>query len=456
MATLDSSIVNIALPTLTKELGPSLSQVKWVVVVYLLTITSLLLPFGRLSDQFGRKTIFQLGFFTFVLGSGFCGLAPSLTYLVIFRALQAIGAAMLMANGPAIIASTFPSHQRGSALGTLAMVVSLGLLTGPGLGGLLITHFGWRSIFLINLPFGFLGVVLVEYFLKSDRVPKSALPFDWLGTFLQSAILTLFILSFDLPQVLHWKSISLPLIAGGAVLLMICLLAAFIKVESVVRAPLFDLSLLRNRTFWIANLAAFLVFVAFSSVTVLMPFFLEEVLHFAPQKAGIFMTAIPITIFIVAPISGRLSDRLGSLELCLCGNLIGIIGLFSMSGVFGKGIQHNTDQVWIIAGLCAIGMASGLFQSPNNNTIMGSIPVHKLGIASAFLGTVRNLGLVTGTGFSTSMFTWVSGLTGNVETAVHASLFMAGLFCVGALLASLGKIGGKIGACVEIQEISAK
>ena len=143
MATLDSSIVNIALPTLTKELGQDLYRVKWVVIVYLLVITCSLLPLGRLSDQKGRKPVFQIGYFVFILGSALCGLAPQLGWLVVFRAIQGVGASMLMANGPAIITATFLSRERGAALGTLAMVVSAGLVSGPSIGGFLITHLGW-------------------------------------------------------------------------------------------------------------------------------------------------------------------------------------------------------------------------------------------------------------------------------------------------------------------------
>jgi len=440
MATLDSSIVNIALPTLTKELGPDLYRIKWVVIVYLLMITCLVLPFGRLSDQYGRKPVFQSGFLIFTMGSILCGLAPNLGWLVLFRAIQAIGAAMLMANGPAIITNAFSNKERGTALGTLAMVVSVGLVTGPSIGGFLIAHFGWRSIFWVNLPFGLIGIFLVQQFVKRENSIRANAPFDWGGAFLQSLVLLVFMVLFDPPRISVSGSLPVAISRWMIAIVLFFLVMIFAKVEAEAKAPLFDMGLLRNRTFWTANLAGFLIFVAFSSVTVLMPFFLEEVLHFAPQKAGVFMTAIPLTIFVVAPISGRLSDHLGSLELCISGALVGVIGLFSMSGVFGNGIHENTDHIWIVIGLGTIGLAAGLFQSPNNNAIMGSIPIHKLGIASALLATVRNLGLVTGTGLSTSLFTWVISITGNFITAFHTSLFVAGLVCVGAMLATLGKI----------------
>src|SRR5687768_13126935 len=181
MATLDSSIVNIALPTLTKTLGSDLYRIKWVVIIYLLVITCLLLPFGRLSDQYGRKGIFQAGFLLFTLASTLCGLSPNLDGLLLFRGLQGVGAAMLMSNGPAIITAAFPSNERGKALGTLAMVVSAGLVTGPSLGGFLITHLGWRSIFLVNLPVGLAGILLAQQFIPKDHGTRLKAPFDWAG-----------------------------------------------------------------------------------------------------------------------------------------------------------------------------------------------------------------------------------------------------------------------------------
>jgi EmrB/QacA subfamily drug resistance transporter len=440
MATLDSSIVNIALPTLTKELGPDLYRAKWVVIVYLLVITCLLLPFGRVSDQYGRKRVFQAGFLTFVLGSALCGFSPQLNWLVLFRALQGVGAAMLMANGPAIITSTFSTRDRGAALGTLAMVVSVGLVTGPSLGGFLLTYLGWRSIFWVNIPIGFLGIALAHRYVKKDgHSGKVSLPFDWAGALIQSILLILFIILFDPPQVSVSGSLPIEVSRWMIAIAVIALSLIFIKVESDAKAPLFDLTLLKNRTFWTTNLAGFLTFVAFSSVTVLMPFFLEEVMHFPPQKAGFFMTAIPLTIFVVAPISGRLSDKLGSQELSIAGALVGVIGLFVMSGVVGLGIQEDTPSLGIVMGLCSIGLALGLFQAPNNNAIMGCVPLHKLGVASALLATVRNLGMVTGTGLSTTLFSWRLSSTGNFIAAFHTALFTASLIGIGAMFASLGK-----------------
>ncbi len=441
MATLDSSIVNIALPTLTKELSVDLEQVKWVVVIYLLVITCLVLPFGRLSDLKGRKLIFQLGYLIFTIGSAFCSIAGNLPWLVFFRAFQAIGASMLMANGPAIITRAFLPRERGAALGTLAMVVSAGLVSGPSLGGYAISHLGWRSIFWINIPIGILGIMLVHFFVKSEFSTRVSFPFDWAGAIIQSILLVGFLILFDPPFVAISGSRPFPVSRWVIAAFLVLLFVAFIKIEKEVKAPIFDLSLLKERTFWTANLASFLTFVSYSSVSVLMPFFLEEVLQLPPKGAGLYMSAVPLTIFAVAPISGRLSDRFGSHGLSFAGALIGALGLFVMSGSVGKGISELNKSYEIVLYLCTIGFAMGLFQSPNNAAIMGSVPLNKLGVASALLATVRNLGLVTGTGLATALFSWRLTETGNFVTALHVTFFVAAWIGVAATIAALGKRG---------------
>ena len=438
MATLDSSIVNIALPTLTKELGTDLERVKWVVIAYLLVITCLLLPVGLLSDQKGRKPIFQVGFVVFVLGSALCGLAINLPVLVLFRMIQAVGAAMLMANGPAIITSTFEAKERGTALGTLAMVVSAGLMMGPSMGGVLISQLGWRSIFWINVPIGIIGISLVEVFITMQAPSRQQTSFDWKGTFLQTILLLLFIGIFGSPlKTQAGTYVTIARWLGLALLLVLSVV--FLRVESAAKNPLFDLSLFKHRTFWTSILASFLTFVAFSSVTVLMPFFLQDQLHFTPEKAGMFMTSIPVIIFVIAPLSGRLSDRFGSRGLSSTGSCVGMLGLWMMSGMMTPRLAAVTSHWVIVSTLGLIGLAIGLFQSPNNSAIMGSVPPAKLGVASALLATVRNLGLVTGTGFSTALFTWKYTQTGDYLGAFRMTLFVAGFIAAAAFTATLGK-----------------
>jgi MFS family permease len=347
---------------------------------------------------------------------------------------------MLMVNGPAIITSAFPACERGTALGILAMVVSGGLISGPSIGGFLISHLGWRSIFLVNIPIGLAGIYLVfRYVIDDSFFSKEKAPFDWVGALLQMVVLISFILIFDPPQIS--VSGSVPFMVSRLVIAAITVVfaAVFLKVESEAEAPVFDFSLLKNRTFSAANLASFMTFVAFSSVSVLMPFFLEEMMGFQPHQAGLFMTAIPLTIFVVAPISGRLSDRFGGQELSVAGTFIGAIGLLMMSGVVGSGLTKNVGNAGIVFSLCTIGLAMGLFQSPNNNAIMGAVPADKLGVASALLATIRNLGLITGTGLSTALFSWKMEASGDFILSLHTAHLVGGIIAVLAMLASLSR-----------------
>jgi EmrB/QacA subfamily drug resistance transporter len=442
MATLDASIVNIALPTLTKALGTDIARIQWVVSSYLLTITCLLLPFGRLSDTHGRKRVFQLGFLVFTIGSLLCGIAPNLMFLLASRVLQGVGASMLMANGPAIITANFPASERGKALGIMAMVTSAGLVSGPSIGGFLIDQLGWPSIFLINVPIGVIGIWMVQRNIPFDRLTRTPMPFDWVGAFLQMIILVLFTLTVN-PLSISISG-SVPFTVSRIIVLGVTALfaAVFLKVESEARAPIFDTSLMRNQVFWTANLAAFFTFVAYSSVTVLMPFFLEEVLKLRTRQAGIFMTAIPLTILFVAPVSGRMSDRLGSRGLSMAGALVGALGLFLMAGALGTGVDEHAHRAGIILGLCSIGLATGLFQSPNNNAIMSAVPLPKLGAASALLATVRNLGLATGVGLSTQLFEWRRE-TSDFVSALHFTFAIAGAVAVCAVLVSAARRTGK-------------
>lgn len=439
MATLDSSIVNIALPTLTKAFGTDVLHVKWVVSIYLLMITAILLPFGRLSDQYGRKKLFSVGYVVFTLSSALCAFSGYLWILLVARAIQGLGAAMLMANGPAVITANFPAGERGRALGFLSMVVSLGLISGPSIGGLLITQFGWQSIFLVNIPVGLVGLWFVNKHIPRDVKNRKRLPFDWIGAFVQVFLLVSFIVFVDPPLIITPGGYVFPISRAFIFMIVVVLLAFFVRIEMQAQAPLFDMSLLKNRTFWSANVASFLCFTAYSSVFVLMPFFLEEVLSFTPSQAGAMMTAIPLTIFVVAPLSGRLSDEIGSQGLSVLGTLVAAFGLFVMSGIVGDGLSATMSTSSIALGLSSIGLATGLFQSPNNAAILSSVPAHKLGVASALMATMRNLGLATGTGLATGLFGWKFQQTQNFVQAIHFTFLIAGFIAIGATLFSLVK-----------------
>jgi MFS family permease len=439
MATLDSSIVNVALPSITASFHTGLAQSRWVVISYLFSITGLLLFFGKLADVVGRKSIFSLGFVTFTIGSALCGFAGSVEQLIIFRGVQGFGAAMLMANGPALITSTFPANELGKALGTLAMVVSAGLAIGPTAGGLLVRLFAWPAVFFVNIPFGILGAYLVHRNIpaelgmhvdgdlhRRDPAAKAAegqltdqqilerekrLPlrarvqiyvnrlryFDWLGAILWMFIQLGYGLAIDQQNVLGLAGPLQRFVSFAAAGLFVL----FLIWEWSIQDPVLDLSLFKTRNFLTSNVSGLLNVVAISSVTLLMPFYFQNVRNLAPHQVGLLMTAIPLTIFVVAPVSGRLSDKYGSRTLATIGMGLLCLAMLLLSLPFQGLLVENPKHT--VFYLCLVGAGVGLFQSPNNNSIMGAVNKKHLGVASALLATVRNLGLVTGVALSTTL-----------------------------------------------------
>lgn len=325
------------------------------------------------------------------------------------------------------------------------MVVSLGLVSGPSLGGLLITFMGWRSIFLVNLPVGIIGFFLAQIYLRNedlgDRPTMENIKpsFDWGGSVLQALMILCFILWIDTPtlKLFGETGFEFPVL----ILFILCIVFGFgfFSLQRQVPNPVLDISLFRVRNFWVANLANFLNFIAYASLLVLMPFYFEDVLQFHPSKVGLFMSMIPLTVFFIAPISGYLCDRYGSKILSVCGTFTSAFALTLMAGLLGKGLNDHSREWKIIIALLSVGISSGLFQAPNNVALMSSIPSDKLGVASSVMSTIRNLGLVIGTGLATRLFTWRHHLSNNFLHSFHVALGVAALLSFLAMVVSLRK-----------------
>jgi EmrB/QacA subfamily drug resistance transporter len=386
LSTIDGSIVNVALPTLVRTFGTEFAVVQWVVLAYLLTVTTLMLSMGRLGDMIGKKPLYATGFVIFTVGSVLCGLSPTIYGLIGFRVLQAIGAAMMMALGMAIVTEAFPPSERGKALGIMGSMVSIGIVVGPVLGGILIDALSWHWIFFVNLPIGIVGSLMVARFVPVLK-PAGGQRFDYLGAFTLFISLIAFLLALTLGQRVGFAEIRiLSLFAVWFLFLVI-----FLAIEWKSSQPMIDLSLFQNRLFSINLITGFIVFVSMAGTIILMPFYLENVLGYDPRSVGLLLAIVPIALGVTAPISGSLSDRIGTRPITVIGLLVLLVGYYAVSTL---GIQ--TNALGYILRFLPIGIGMGVFQSPNNSTIMGAAPRARLGVASGLLSITRTLGQTSG------------------------------------------------------------
>lgn len=431
MSALDGSVVNTILPVLQTSFDSNIATIEWVVTVYLLVVSSLLLTVGRLGDMNGNKRVYTLGFVIFLLGSALCGLAGSPTGLILARALQAIGAAMLFANSPAILTKVFPAQQRGRALGLQATMTYLGLTVGPSLGGWLTEQFSWRAVFYINIPVGLLALALSLRFIPADRKTDGKERFDLVGAALFGVGLVALLLGLNQGATWGWHSLPTLGLLGTAV----GLLVGFMAWERKQPAPMLDLGLFRSRTFSTAVSSALLSYMCLYAVIFLLPYYLIHGRDFSPAQAGLILTAQPIVMALIAPISGSLSDKIGSRLLTALGMLTVSGGMVMLSFV---GASSPTGQ--IIAGLAVVGLGMALFASPNNSALMGSAPGHRRGIAAGMLATARNVGMVLGIGLAGAILTSIyrPAEADTLFSAVQAGLLVgAGLALAAAGLAAM-------------------
>lgn len=386
MATLDSSIVNISLPTLVHDLQTDFATVQWVVISYVLMMSSLILIAGRLGDMHDKRKIYVSGLALFTLSSLLCGFAPGIYWLIGFRALQGVGGMMMQAVSLAMTTEIFPSQERGRALGIMGTVVSIGIATGPPIGGMLIGLAGWRSVFLVNIPIGILGLLLVPRFLPHSWPTLKNQRFDYLGALILFLTLGLYALGMTLGEngdlSSYWIQGLLFFAAIGFIF--------FVAWERRIKYSMVDISLFKNLLFSLSLLMAFLVFNVMAS-SFILPFFLEYVKHYSAEFVGLLLMASPVMMGIIAPLAGVLSDRFGSRGISLLGLVVLVIGALTMST-----LHEGISPLGFILRFVPIGIGWGLFQSPNNSAVMGAVPRERLGIASGLLSLSRVLGSASG------------------------------------------------------------
>jgi EmrB/QacA subfamily drug resistance transporter len=429
MSALDGSVVNTVLPVLSRELHASVAGIEWVATIYLLVVSALLLGVGRAGDLRGHKRLYLFGFVLFVIGSAGCGFAPGVRALIAMRALQAVGASMLYANAPAILTKNFPAAERGRALGAQATFTYLGLTAGPSLGGWLAHAFGWRSVFFINIPIGILAIALAWRFIENDRPEKVGEPFDTTGAALFTLGLVLLLVALNQGHAWGWLSIESVALFGVAVML----LAVFVWWEKRRAHPMLDLALFRSRVFSGTTVSALMNYICVYSVLFVIPFLLIGGRGLNTQQAGLVLTAQPIVMAIVAPISGTLSDRIGSRMLTTIGMVVLALGLLLLALV-----AADASRGIVAAGLAVVGLGVGLFTSPNNSALMGAAPRERQGIAAGVLATARNVGMVLGIGISGAVFTTIlaGGGAHALDRGVAVSLYVsAGIALAGGVTA---------------------
>ncbi len=387
LGTIDGSIVNVALPTLVDEFDTTFGVAQWVVLAYMLTQTVLVLGIGRLGDMTGKKRIFVSGFIVFTVGSVLAGLSPTIVWLVTARVVQAVGAAMIFALGFAITTEAFPPSERGKALGINGTMVSLGIMAGPIIGGLILEAADWRWIFFVNIPIGIVGTITAIRFIPNTK-PAGGQRFDWIGAGLFFVALFSLLVGLTAGQEVGFLG---PIVLGSFGI-SVAAFALFVAVERRVEEPMLDLSLFSSSELTVNLVTGFLSFFALSGLLLLVPFYLTDVIGLSPRQIGLVLGAIPISMGIVAPLSGTLSDRIGSRRVTVAGLATMTVG-FLGAAFFFEGA--TTALAAILVGL-VVGLGMGVFQSPNNSAILGAVPQDRLGVTSGMLTINRTTGMLTG------------------------------------------------------------
>jgi EmrB/QacA subfamily drug resistance transporter len=392
----DLSAVNIALPTIAGEFSLDAIELSWVSSAYLLASAAFLVPFGRIGDIFGRKKILTGGVILFTLSSMGMIFSASSLMLISFRLIQGVGASMIFGTAVAILTSVTEPTRRGQALGIYTTSVYIGLSAGPFIGGFLTDEFGWKSIFLINVPIGILIIALILFYLKGEWADAAGERFDLKGALIYGSSLTAVMIGFsEIPQIAGFFALGLGII----------LLALFIWLEHRERYPLIRVSMFRtNRVFACSNVAALINYGSTFAITFFLSLYLQYIRGFDPQEAGFILVTQPVVQAIFSSYAGSLSDRIEPAKISSLGMGIIAVGLVSLSF-----LSPDTSTIWLMVILAVLGFGFALFSSPNTNAIMSSVEKRYYGIASGTLGTMRLLGQMLSMGIAMMIIAVVVG-----------------------------------------------
>ncbi len=388
MPMLDNLVVNVALPTIQRKLGAGVSGLQWIIDAYTLTFASFMLTGGALGDLYGRKRFFVSGLVVFTTGSLLCGLSGSTGQLIGFRALQGLGAAMLVPGSLSIISATFSGKERGAAIGIWAAMSGLAIAIGPVLGGVLVEHVSWQSIFYVNVPIGAIGLALTLLVVRESRDASKSRRLDPPG--LVTGTAGLFFLVYGLIEG-NGRGWTDPLIVG-AFILSVVLLAVFFWVESHRASPMLPLSFFRIPTFAASNVVAAAVFFALFGTVFFLTLYLQNIQHYSPVQAGVRLLAFSVMMLIVAPIAGRLSDKYGSRWFMTVGTLLAASGMALLLRTQPGSPYFSV----LLPGFVILASGLAMTMTPMTAAVMGSVEIRHAGVASAATNTSRELGGVFG------------------------------------------------------------
>ena len=429
LSSLGTSIANMSFPTLALAFNATFQQVQWVVLAYLLAITTLIVSVGRLGDILGRRRLLLGGIALFTVASVLCAAAPTLGWLLAARAAQGLGAATMMALTMAFVAETVPKAQTGSAMGLLGTMSAVGTALGPTLGGLLIGGFGWRSIFLVNLPLGILAFLLAQRHLPADRQSHSTARFDAIGTLLLALSLAAYALAMTLGRG-HFGTLNMALLMAAA-----AGTGLFVFSQTRVASPLVQLAAFRDPALGASLATNVLVATVIMATFVVGPFYLSQSLGLSAARVGMVMAIGPTIAILGGVLAGRVVDRWGAASTVVVGLVAmaaGAIALALLPILFGV--------VGYIAAIAILTPGYQLFQAANNTAVMLDVPADQRGVVSGLLSLSRNLGLVTGASAMGAVFAFAAGTTdittarpGAVATGLQATFAVAALLIAAAL-----------------------
>ena len=428
-----ASSVNIALPSIDRELLLNALELSWIATAYLLAAAIFLVPFGRIADIYGRKRTFLFGMTIDAAASVMCAVSHSGSWLIAFRAMQGLGGAMIFGTGVAILTSVFPPKERGRALGINVAAVYSGLSMGPLIGGSLTEHLGWRSIFLLNALLGLIVITAVLWKLKGEWAGARGERFDYKGAIIYGLAMVAIMTGFS----------SLPAFKGGFLILLgICGVVAFVKWELRTEQPVINMGLFKSNTvFRFSNLAALINYSATYAVTFLLSLYLQYIKGFTPEHAGMILMIQPFMQIVCSPIAGSLSDKFEPRVLSSAGMAMTVTGLLLLTS-----LSSNTRLIFIMLTLAILGIGFGFFSSPNINAVMSSVEKRFYGVASGMLGTMRLTGQMFSMGMTLLLFSLYIGpvqiMPENYPlflTCLKTAFIISAVFCFAGIFASIAR-----------------